>query len=112
MPVAWTEHHGAFEPDTLAGDIGAACWRPARPAFRSSRCRLASPSPRGAQLRLVGFGRSEALARDEGTRRQGRAVVDAIDDLTLRYRPSPSQACIGDLGGPAFATNGSSAWSG
>ncbi len=103
--VGGTEYHAAFEPDTFAADIGAVM--------------LAAPAPAGVvpvalspgvsaaeedELRLVGFGRSGALARDEGARREGVAAVDAIDALTLRVRPSPSQPCIGDSGGPAFAT--------
>ena len=80
---------------------------------------LAAPAPAGVapvalspgvsaaeedELRLVGFGRSGALARDEGARREGVAAVDAVNAFTLRLRPSPSQPCIGDSGGPAFAT--------
>jgi len=103
--IGRTEHHPAFELDTLAADIGAAVL--AAPAPAGVEPVALSPdlsAAEGDELRLVGFGRSGALVRDEGARRQGRAAVDAVDALTLRYSPSPSQACIGDSGGPAFAT--------
>jgi secreted trypsin-like serine protease len=96
--------HPDFEADGLANDLGAA-------VLESPAPEAALPIPlhsalvaRGTELRLVGFGRTSALAVDEGLRRQGTAVVDSVDPLTFRYRPSPSQACIGDSGGPAFAT--------
>jgi hypothetical protein len=105
--IGRTEHHAAFEADTLAADIGAVVL--AAPAPTGVAPVALSPGVSAAvddELRLVGFGRTGALARDEGARREGVAVVDAIDAVTLRLRPAPSQPCIGDSGGPAFATIG------
>jgi Trypsin len=106
VPVAETIVHPAFELDGFASDLGVVVLAaPAPDAFpRIAVDDVQEPVTAGTRLRLVGFGRTGAFAADEGQRRQGIAVIDSVDPLSFRYRPSPSQACIGDSGGPAFAT--------
>ncbi len=65
----------------------------------------------GAHVRLVGFGKTAPIgsAAEAGeptnrAKREGTATLDAIDDTTFETRPSPSQPCSRDSGGPALVT--------
>jgi hypothetical protein len=55
------------------------------------------PSP-GSSVRLVGFGADEKSLI--GPKRQGTALVDSADSMTVVVKPSPALACGGDSGGP------------
>jgi hypothetical protein len=57
----------------------------------------------GANVRLVGFGQTAADTDDSGLKREGIATVSQLDDTELELVPAPSQTCLGDSGGPAFA---------
>jgi hypothetical protein len=115
--IGATEHHAAFEPDTFAADIGAVV--------------LAAPAPAGVvpvalspglsaaeedELRLVGFGRSGALARDEA--RAARASPSSMPSMPSM--PSPcasgrrrrSHASATRAGRRSPPSPGSSIWSG
>lgn len=105
LAVAAAVEHPAFDAGDLANDIAGVVLAAAAPVAAAPReLHRSGPLEEGTELRLVGYGRTSALAEDEGVRRQGTAVIDSVDALEFRYLPSPSQACLGDSGGPAFAS--------
>ncbi len=57
----------------------------------------------GADLRVAGFGVSEAGTDTEGVRRAGVMTLSAGDPFNLTSAPGPSMSCEGDSGGPVFA---------
>jgi MYXO-CTERM domain-containing protein len=60
----------------------------------------------GGTLRLVGFGKASADDTAPLRKRMGTASVATVDATSFGFTPSPSQTCMGDSGGPAFATVG------
>ena len=56
-------------------------------------------------IRIVGFGSLGGGAPVELTqKREGTSTIAEFDDTTFLFHPGPSQTCVGDSGGPAFAT--------
>jgi secreted trypsin-like serine protease len=107
IAVSDSKVHPDFDEDTLANDIavlGLASKAPVAPipilttAFDSSF--------KGMGIRLVGFG--VATAGDDTTlrKRSGTTTIASFTDEDFRFKPSPSQTCNGDSGGPALATIG------
>lgn len=96
--------HPAFDPDTLDNDVavlllasapGYAAW----PVWDEPL----SSADRGRTVRLVGFGRTAAGTGDAGIKRQGTAAIGIVTAGSFAIEPAPSQTCLGDSGGPAFA---------
>jgi Trypsin len=103
VPITWRAHP-AFVPATLENDVGVvllAAPAPVAPALLPAGNLDALD---GATVRVVGFGRAAPGDTSPARRQSGTAVVTARAQATFSIAPAPSQPCIGDSGGPAFAT--------
>jgi hypothetical protein len=58
----------------------------------------------GRVIRVVGFGHVAVGDQLAHHKHSGASVVASYDGDELRLAPAPSQPCLGDSGGPAFAT--------
>jgi hypothetical protein len=66
---------------------------------------LATSAPAGGStLRVVGWGVTFPDAGDSGTKRTGQSLVTLVSPGSFGAFPDRSQPCIGDSGGPGFAT--------
>jgi len=104
VEVASVEQHPSYDPVTHAHDIGIirlASSPPITPALLSATPLDASFV--GQPIRIVGFGRSSTLDENAARKRTGQSRVDSATASGFTFRPSPSQTCFGDSGGPAFA---------
>ncbi len=99
--------HPEFNAATFANDLALLTLRVRSevPPIALATTADAAALPSTA-VRIVGFGVSAAMAGDSGTKREGRARVDAVSAKTFHIAPDPSQPCVGDSGGPAFLTLG------
>lgn len=101
VPVAALRQHPAYDPSTYDDDaalvvLGAAlAMAPAAMGVR--------PPAEGSTVTVVGWGESDADAGDYGIKRQGTAIVVAVQTLSFEVEPDPSLPCVGDSGGAAFA---------
>jgi hypothetical protein len=104
IAIAERRVHPDFDPTTLDNDVallllasspGYAPW----PVWDEPL----SSADRGGSVRLVGFGRTAAGTGDAGIKRQGTATIQIVTAGTFAIEPAPSQTCLGDSGGPAFA---------
>ena len=99
--------HPAFDRVTLTHDIGVALLDGLAPDGVTPAVlpdRALEGTAVGASIRVVGFGETAVDAGDLGVKREGIAIVDALEATTFTLRPAPSQPCHGDSGGPAFLT--------
>ncbi len=88
-------------------DSDVAVWTLARaPSSATPWPMLRSPMTSswvGQTVRVVGFGTTGA-GGDRGVKREGTATIRAVEGDRFELIPTPSQPCIGDSGGPVFAT--------
>jgi secreted trypsin-like serine protease len=98
--------HPEYDEDSLENDIGVVGLAQPSPVdplpFRSAPL---DDSFVGHPIRLVGFGATSA----DGSslrKRSGATSVLELDAAAFRFKPMPSQTCIGDSGGPALAAVG------
>lgn len=95
--------HPDYDEDSLENDIGVialSATAPAKPLL--VHVAPFDDSYKGKELRIVGFG---ATGTSEGAmrKRAGSSIVQSFGTDTFRLKASPSQTCLGDSGGPAFA---------
>ncbi len=98
----------AFSPLSLAHDIAALRLGQDAPAGVSPLARVSTSfvaGVQGATVRLVGFGHDSDVAAADAphVKRQGTATIAAVGADTISLAPAPSQACVGDSGGPVLA---------
>jgi len=100
IPIARAVPHPQFDLATLTDDVGVlvlASTAPVAPVV------LGTSAPDvGATVGLVGWGLTGQDAGDTGVKRQGTAMVTAVDTTTFDVGSVPSQPCDGDSGGPAL----------
>jgi MYXO-CTERM domain-containing protein len=106
IAVAKATAHPKFNPDVLANDIALltlAEKAPAKPIPVHSE--TFDDSFIGRSIRLVGFGAPTADSSSASLRkRSGTTEIDKLESYDFKFNPSPAQTCLGDSGGPAFAT--------
>ena len=106
IAVDGSRPHPGFDILTFANDI--ALMHLAAPAPVAAMV-VARPNDAslttGGELRLVGYGFTRAFDTEPRRRRSGTTVVDAIGEREFGFRPSPSQTCAGDSGGPALSVD-------
>lgn len=107
IKVKATLAHPDYDEDSLENDIGLIALEsdgPAEPLV--VRAAPFDQSFKGKSLRIVGFG--AAGTENEGKRkREGASIVASFASGTFRLKGTPSQTCLGDSGGPAFAPRAS-----
>lgn len=106
IEVASSAVHPDYDEDALENDV-AAVGLAERSPVAPLRIRTAplDESFVGHPLRLVGFGASSALGAS-AHKRSGTTSILEIGASALRFKPMPAQTCVGDSGGPAFASFG------
>jgi hypothetical protein len=60
----------------------------------------------GAPLRIVGFGNTGTTTSSVTRKRTGHSVIESLEPTKFAFRPTPSQTCEGDSGGPGFLSSG------
>jgi MYXO-CTERM domain-containing protein len=107
IKVKATLAHPDYDVDSLENDIGLLALEadgPAEPLV--VRAAPFDQSFKGKSLRIVGFGATGSA--EEGKRkREGASIVASFASGTFRLKGTPSQTCLGDSGGPAFAPKAS-----
>lgn len=107
IKVTATLAHPDYDEDSLENDIGLIALEsdgPAEPLV--VRAAPFDQTFKGKSLRIVGFGATGSA--DEGMRkREGASIVASFASATFRLKGTPSQTCLGDSGGPAFAPKAS-----
>jgi secreted trypsin-like serine protease len=102
IDVSDSKLHPDFDEDTLTNDIAVVGL--ARKAPVAPMELLTSPFDstfKGLPIRLVGFGLTTD-DEDPVRKRSGTTTIFSYSDEDFRFRPSPSQTCSGDSGGPAL----------
>lgn len=107
IKVKATLAHPDYDEDSLENDIGLIALEsdgPAEPLV--VRAAPFDQTFKGKSLRIVGFGATGSA--EEGMRkREGASIVQSFASATFRLKGTPSQTCLGDSGGPAFAPKAS-----
>lgn len=107
IDVSGSSAHPDFDEDTLENDIGVVgLARKAPVAPLNVLTKDFAPSYVGKPIRLVGFGATAADETDDLHKRTGTTTIQSFGDDDFRFKPNPSQTCVGDSGGPALATFG------
>jgi len=101
-PVAALRTHPAYDPGTFANDAAIVVLG-ASVSVVPAQLATAPPAT-GSLLNVVGWGETAADAGDYGEKRAGAALVSAVGSLSFDATPDPSQPCLGDSGGGAFAS--------
>jgi secreted trypsin-like serine protease len=107
IAVTDSKVHPDFDEDTLTNDVavlGLASKAPVAPVPV-----LTTPfdsSFKNLPIRLVGFGVTGDGNDNNLRKRSGTTTISSYSDDDFRFKPSPSQTCNGDSGGPALATIG------
>ena len=108
IPVTTTRVHPQFDEDSLENDVavvGLASTAPVAPLGIVTTELDASFV--GREIRLIGFGATGPDATSTDLRkRSGTTSITSYTDDDFRFRPAPSQTCLGDSGGPALARVG------
>ena len=105
--VTTSRVHPDFDEDTLVNDIavvGLAATAPVAPL--NVFVKEFDNSYIGLEIRLIGFGATGADATQNLRKRTGTTAITSYTDDDFRFRPAPSQTCVGDSGGPAVARVG------
>jgi len=58
----------------------------------------------GQTLRVVGFGDTHDVQAPSGQKRQGTMTASTVTPTGVRSVPGPGMSCVGDSGGPVFAS--------
>lgn len=64
---------------------------------------LGEAPKKGADLTVVGFGRTAADVAQTGVKRTGASRISQVTPRLLVMKPEPGGTCLGDSGGPALA---------
>ena len=107
IAVTTTRFHPDFDEDSLENDVavvGLASLAPVPPLTVVTAEFDASFV--GREIRLVGFGATGPEATSHLRKRSGTTAITSYTDDDFRFRPAPSQTCLGDSGGPALAKVG------
>lgn len=107
IAVTTSRVHPDFDEDTLVNDIavvGLASTAPVAPL--NIFVKEFDDSYIGLEIRLIGFGATGPEATQSLRKRSGTTAITSYTNDDFRFRPSPSQTCVGDSGGPAVARIG------
>jgi len=107
IAVTTTRVHPDFDEDSLENDVavvGLAAEAPVAPLNIVTT--EFDQSFVGREIRLVGFGATGPDATNKLRKRTGTTSITSYTDDDFRFRPAPSQTCVGDSGGPALAKIG------
>lgn len=107
ISVTTSRVHPDFDEDTLVNDIavvGLASTAPVAPL--NIFVKEFDDSYIGLEIRLIGFGATGPEATQNLRKRTGTTAITSYTDDDFRFRPAPSQTCVGDSGGPAVARIG------
>jgi V8-like Glu-specific endopeptidase len=107
IDVTTTRVHPDFDEDTLVNDIaviGLAATAPTAPL--NIFVKEFDDSYIGLEIRLIGFGATGPDQTDNLRKHTGTTAITSYTDDDFRFRPAPSQTCVGDSGGPAVARIG------
>jgi len=101
LAVARTLVHPRFNFIGLQNDLGLVeLVEPAPSTPLPLRKEPLDPGWIGSMVRLVGFGSSSGLAKENAVKRSGTAKISALDPQKLTLQPAPSDACLTDSGAP------------
>ena len=107
IAVKTTRVHPEFDEDSLENDVavvGLAATAPVAPLKIVTTEFDASFV--GREIRLIGFGTTGPDPSTDLRKRSGTTSITSYTDDDFRFRPAPSQTCLGDSGGPALARIG------
>ncbi len=107
IDVTTSRVHPDFDEDTLVNDIavvGLAATAPTAPL--NVFVKEFDDSYIGLEIRLIGFGATGPDQTDNLRKHTGTTAITSYTDDDFRFRPAPSQTCVGDSGGPAVAKIG------
>lgn len=107
IAVTTTRAHPDFDEDSLENDVavvGLATEAPVAPLNIVTTEFDASFV--GREIRLIGFGATGPDQTAHLRKRTGTTVITSYTDDDFRFRPAPSQTCVGDSGGPALTKVG------
>ena len=107
IPVTTSRVHPDFDEDTLVNDIavvGLGATAPVAPL--NVFVKEFDDSYIGLEIRLIGFGATGPEATQNLRKRTGTTAITSYSNDDFRFRPAPSQTCVGDSGGPAVARIG------
>lgn len=107
IPVTTSRVHPDFDEDTLVNDIavvGLGATAPVAPL--NVFVKEFDDSYIGLEIRLIGFGATGPEQTENLRKRTGTTAITSYTDDDFRFRPAPSQTCVGDSGGPAVAKIG------
>lgn len=96
-------------PASIRHDVGLILLDTAAPGWATPAALRASPmgpADVDGQLRIVGFGTVNETDETPALRRTGFGRITTVREFTFDYVGDPSQACLGDSGGPNFMANG------
>jgi V8-like Glu-specific endopeptidase len=98
--------HESWTIDAIPNDIGLVALSEDAPVTPMAMIATGEPAAAGEQVRLVGFGITEANGGDNGVKREGTGTIASADASTIYLAASPSLTCNGDSGGPMFVDRG------
>lgn len=95
--------HPDYDPVTFNADVGMIVLARAVET-RPARLPIGADALTGQPIRVVGFGRTASGDGTPPLKRTGNTTVTAQTGGSIEFTPAPSMTCMGDSGGPAFAT--------
>lgn len=99
--------HPQFVAATFANDLALLSLRDEAPiAPRAFRVTPFGAEELGADVRVVGYGRTKPDLDDAGVRREGTAKLSKLEPKELELAGGAAQPCGYDSGGPAFMSVG------
>ena len=105
--VTTTRIHPQFDEDSLENDVAVVGLAETAPVAPLSIVTTEfDASFVGREIRLIGFGVTGPDAPNDLRKRSGTTSITSYTDDDFRFRPAPSQTCLGDSGGPALARVG------
>ena len=107
IAVTTTRIHPQFDEDSLENDVAAVGLAATAPVAPLNIITTEfDQSFVGREIRLIGFGAPGPDATTDLWKRSGTTSITSYTDDDFRFRPAPSQTCLGDSGGPALARVG------